>query len=199
MAVTINASTSAGLIQSADTSGALQFQTNGTTKLTVDSTGVYGQLTQGTVQVTNSGSATYYDFTGIPSWVKRITVVLASVTPASSTMQIQLGTSSGIDSTSTYISSCGRQGLTTNDFTNSTTAFVIQGAVTNQGSGNVIITTVGSNIWSYTSTITAGSSQSLSNGAGTKTLSGTLDRIRLTTAAGNVLFTAGSVNILYEG
>lgn len=153
-------------------------------------------ITSNTAIATTSGTS--FDFTGIPSWVKRITVVLASVTPASSTMQVQLGTSSGIDSTSTYISSCGRQGLTTNDFTNSTTAFVIQGASSGQGSGNVIITTVGSNIWSYTSTISAGSSQTLSNGAGTKTLSGTLDRIRLSTATGSATFSAGSVNILYE-
>ena len=37
MAVTINASTSAGLVQTADTSGVLQLQTNsGTTALTID-------------------------------------------------------------------------------------------------------------------------------------------------------------------
>jgi hypothetical protein len=99
MAVTVNASTSSGLVWSSDLTGAIQLQTNGSTKLTVDSTGVYGHLISGTVQTTNSGTATFYDFTGIPSWVKRITVVLASVTPASSTMQIQLGTSAGIDAT----------------------------------------------------------------------------------------------------
>jgi len=40
MAVTLNASTSTGLVQSADTSGIIQLQSNGTTELTVTSTGV---------------------------------------------------------------------------------------------------------------------------------------------------------------
>jgi hypothetical protein len=34
--------------------------------------------------------------------------------------------------------------------------------------------------------------------AGTKTLSGTLDRVRITTANGTDTFDAGSINILYE-
>jgi hypothetical protein len=40
MAVTINASTSTGLVQTADNSGIIQLQNNGTTELTVTSTGV---------------------------------------------------------------------------------------------------------------------------------------------------------------
>jgi hypothetical protein len=40
MAVTINASTSAGLVQTADTSGVLQLQSAGTTIATVASTGI---------------------------------------------------------------------------------------------------------------------------------------------------------------
>jgi hypothetical protein len=40
MAVTINASTSSGLIQTADTSGSLSLQANGTTIATVQSTGL---------------------------------------------------------------------------------------------------------------------------------------------------------------
>jgi hypothetical protein len=40
MAVTINASTSSGLVQNADTSGTIELQSNGTTELTVASTGV---------------------------------------------------------------------------------------------------------------------------------------------------------------
>ena len=37
MAVTLNASTTTGLVQSADTSGIIELQNNGTTKLTVNS------------------------------------------------------------------------------------------------------------------------------------------------------------------
>ena len=38
-----------------------------------------------------------------------------------------------------------------------------------------------------------------SYGAGLKTLSGTLDRIRITTVNGTDTFDAGSINIMYEG
>ena len=35
--------------------------------------------------------------------------------------------------------------------------------------------------------------------AGSKTLSGTLDRVRITTVGGTDTFDAGTINILYEG
>ena len=60
MAVTINASTTTGLVQSADTSGIIELQNNGTTKLTVNSSGatiptaIVTTLSDGT----NSTSAT---------------------------------------------------------------------------------------------------------------------------------------------
>lgn len=40
MAITINASTSSGLIQTADTSGVIELQNNGTTRMTINSSGV---------------------------------------------------------------------------------------------------------------------------------------------------------------
>jgi len=59
MTATINASTSAGVVTTADTSGILQLQTNGTAALTVDAsqnTTLAGTLT--TTGITNSGVAT---------------------------------------------------------------------------------------------------------------------------------------------
>ena len=49
MAVIINASTSTGLVQSADTSGIIQFQSNGSTKATINSSGF--SYPSGVVQV----------------------------------------------------------------------------------------------------------------------------------------------------
>lgn len=40
MAITLNASTSSGLVQTADTSGVIDLQSNGSTKLTINSSGV---------------------------------------------------------------------------------------------------------------------------------------------------------------
>jgi hypothetical protein len=82
MATTINASTSAGLVSTADTSGVLQLQTAGTTALTVNTTGAIGVGTSpsyGTSgQVLTSGGTS-----AAPTW----TTVSAS--PAGSTTQFQ--------------------------------------------------------------------------------------------------------------
>jgi hypothetical protein len=43
------------------------------------------------------------------------------------------------------------------------------------------------------------STTSVGNGAGTKTLSDTLDRVRITTVNGTDTFDAGTINIMYEG
>lgn len=76
MSVTINASTSAGLIQTADTSGTVEIQSNGSTKLTVASGGVTiptATVTTGTVTTLNAPSgvlATQNGMTGIcKAWV----------------------------------------------------------------------------------------------------------------------------------
>jgi hypothetical protein len=63
MAVTLNASTSSGLVQTADTSGTVEIQSNGTTKLTVSSSGVNigqmngGAITSGTAVASTSGTS----------------------------------------------------------------------------------------------------------------------------------------------
>ena len=55
MSCTINASTSSGLVNQADTSGILQFQTNGTATATIDTSGNVGI---GTASPSTYGSAT---------------------------------------------------------------------------------------------------------------------------------------------
>ena len=66
MAVTLNASTSTGLVQSADTSGNIELQNNGTTRLTVGSSGV----TIPTLNTATGVLATQNGMTGIAkAWV----------------------------------------------------------------------------------------------------------------------------------
>lgn len=72
MAVTLNASTTTGLVQSADTSGNIELQNNGTTRLTVNSSGatiptaIVTTLSDGT----NSTSATNLVKAPCKAWVK---------------------------------------------------------------------------------------------------------------------------------
>jgi len=199
MATIINASTSNGLIQSADTSGTLQLQSASTTKFTVDSTGAYGQIQSGTVQTTTSG--TNIDFTSIPSWVKRITVMLNGVsTSGSSLLQIQLGTSSGFVTSgyngsvayiagTSVVSNTLTTGLGTSSFNGTTDVRF----------GNIVITNITGNTWTSSATIALNASSAVGWAASSIALSGTLDRVRITTVNGTDTFDAGSINIMYEG
>ena len=197
MSVLINASTTSGLVQTADTSGTLELQSNGTTQLTVSSTGAYGQLKSGTAQASTSGTS--IDFTGLPSWVKRITVLFKAVsTNGSSPVMVQLGDAGGIETT-------GYSGSV--DFvednaagTTFSTGFNIDRTLSASDlrTGQMTIVLFGSNNWNETSLIST-TLTTLCIGAGDKTLSDTLDRIRITTVNGTDAFDAGSINILYEG
>jgi hypothetical protein len=64
--------------------------------LTTVQGGMSSALVAGTAVATTSGTS--IDFTSIPSWVKRITVMFNAVSTNSTSLpQIQLGTSSGIE------------------------------------------------------------------------------------------------------
>jgi hypothetical protein len=89
---------------------------------------------------------------------------------------------------------------TTNGGTLVTTGFGIAGgAAGNIRHGNCVITNISGNTW-VASCVGGYSDQAATwHGGGSVTLSGTLDRIRLTTVNGTDTFDAGSVNIIYEG
>ena len=204
MSVTINASTSSGLVLGPDNSGSIQLQNNGTTKLTVDSTGAYGQLVQGTAlsytQATNAG--TTLDFTGIPSWVKRITVMFSGVSVSgTSSILIQIGDSGGIETTSYTSWSAIVNSNSAVSTTGSTAGFIIStiNAAADILHGGVQLTQVTGNNWvEFGSVGRDGTVDGVTMSGGSKTLSDTLTQVRITTVDGNA-FDAGSVNILYEG
>ena len=201
MSVLINASTTSGLTQTADTSGTLELQSNGTTQLTVSSTGAYGQLKSGIAQASTSGTS--IDFTGLPSWVKRITVMFSGVsTNGTSPPQIQIG--SGSVTTSGYLGSNTFLNATIVGGANFTTGFGIGVSVslwnaTQVFHGTIVLTLQTGNTW------VCNGNNGTSNAVGTYltngslALGGTLDRIRITTVNGTDTFDAGSINILYEG
>jgi hypothetical protein len=153
-----------------------------------------GALVGGTVIASTSG--TNIDFTGIPSWVKRITVMFFNVsTNSSSKYQIQIGTSSGIQTTG-YVSSAS------NDSSSSTTTtgFLLNDNSPNSSTAFYGIYTIcllnsSNGTWSGGGNTMSPSAQYCSGG---KSLSGVLDRIRITTINGTDIFDDGSINILYE-
>jgi len=153
------------------------------------------RITSGTAVASTSGTS--IDFTGLPAWVKRITVIIKGMsTSGTSNPVIQLG--SGSVTTTGYLTSTW-QANTTN--ANNTNGFVIRGTTTAAlvQSGNLIINLLGSNIYVASGIFSqTGGADSIIVG-GDITLSGALDRVRITTTNGTDTFDAGSVNILYEG
>ena len=194
MAVTINASTSSGLVQTADTSGTVEIQSNGTTKFTVASTGAYGSITQGTAVASTSGTS--IDFTSIPSWVKRITVMFNGVsTNGTSNYMIQLGSTTF--TTSGYLGGVSHTGSSSYNSTgfniyNSATAASLQ-------FGSVVLTLLTGNTWVENGILMSSTQDTANPSGGSIALGGTLDRVRITTVGGTDTFDAGSINILYEG
>ena len=153
-------------------------------------TGV-GVLTSGTAV---SASSTSVDFTSIPSWVKRISVLFNAVsTNGSSLVEVRIG--SGSITSIGYVSygSGGSSNMST------TTGFLTTYAMATSYSmsGKVEICLVSG--LTYVASGTLGLDPLNGNiSGGTVTLGGTLDRIRITTVNGTDTFDAGSINILYE-
>lgn len=149
-----------------------------------------------TAQASTSGTS--IDFTGIPSWVRRITVMFSGVsTSGTSNIQIQLGTSSGF-TTSGYAGSIANQSGTSTAANTVGFLVSINVAATDVISGQAIIGNITGNTWVSSSTIAFTNTIALRYGAGNIALSGTLDRVRITTAGGTDTFDAGTINIMYE-
>jgi hypothetical protein len=164
---------------------------------------VTGSLTQGgslTLATAQTASGTSVDFTGIPSWAKRITVMFGSVSlNGNSSYLIQIGsgsiTSSGYSGLSNGNSSVGVTSVS------SANGFPIyaQSQPLLFG-GHMILNLISSNFWSSFHCVGFGVSNLVSVGGGSSpNLSGTLDRIRITTVNGTDTFDAGTINISYEG
>ena len=156
-------------------------------------------LTSGTAVASTSGTS--IDFTSIPSWVKRITVMFNGVsTNGTSYFQLRIGTASGIEATGytgqlielVNTASVGGTSLSTGF---GASAYV---ASASTYSGTMVLTLVSGNIWVCNGSISAYTYNGACLTTGTKTLAGVLDRVRITTVNGTDTFDAGSINILYE-
>ena len=164
---------------------------DGSASVTINSGAILG-ITSSTAVASTSGTS--IDFTSIPSWVKRITVMFNGVsTSGTSPVQIQIG--SGSITNSGYSGSCSYGTTTTNS-----SGFVVHSniAAATIAYGTVILTNVSGNVWTEMGSIGAASNAVSVSGGGLTTLTGALDRVRITTVNGTDTFDAGSINILYE-
>jgi hypothetical protein len=157
-----------------------------------------GRMVLETAKATTSGTSV--DFTGIPSWVKRVTVMFNGVsTNGTSNHRLQIG-SGGTPATSGY------SGVTTWTASSSAATALSAGfdinansSATTATTGVIILINISGNTWvaSGVTASTAGTSAT-QHVAGVISLSGVLNIVRFTSVTPDT-FDAGSINILYEG
>jgi hypothetical protein len=133
--------------------------------------------------------------------VKRVTVMFNGVsTNGTSAVIVQIG--AGSVTTSGYVSSSGNiYAANATAVATSTVGMILQQNVAGATRiGHMIFTNISGNIWVASHSL-GDNSSFITNmtGGGNVTLSGTLDRVRITTVNGTDTFDAGSINILYEG
>jgi len=193
------------VVISGDTSGAITVSAPavaGTNTLTLQAaTATNAVNTLGTAVASTSSTA--IDFTGLPSWVKRITVMFSGVsTNGSSIPQIQIG--AGAVATTGYISNSSYTTGAAGATATATSGYIINnggGGAANIITGSIVLNLLNTStgLWVAASNLIFENVVYVIIGGGSKTLSGTLDRVRITTVNGTDTFDAGTINILYEG
>lgn len=178
--------------------------TNTTNQVSISSggivTGTAGNLmlVSATSQTAPFTTNTQCDFTGIPSWAKRVSIIFSGVsTSSTSPMLIQLG--SGSITSTGYASGGWTSSATYATATNGllVSAAIVAAAVQH---GVYTLANVTGNTWVGSGSVADSSGNNYTGiGSGTIALSGALDRIRVTTATGTPTFDTGSIiNIQYE-
>ena len=176
--------------------------------VTINGSGTMSQMNQGgipggptiTTATSVSASGTSVDFTGIPSWVRRITVLFQGVsTNGASNYIIQLGTSAGV-TTSGYTGQYGfySQASSTGGGALSDGFRIVSNAAAGLNYGICIFCNISGNTWVGSTNTSMTSSGYTGQTNGFISLAGTLDRVRITTQNGTDTFDAGTINILYE-
>ena len=156
-----------------------------------------GVLTSATAQ-TASGAT--ISFTGIPSWAKRITVLLKAVTTVSSGLPaIRAGAGSyeatGYSSTNNAIGQS-----TVASSLSATTSWDLQnsGGSTQIYSGQLVITRLEGYVYTIAGQVSYNTNGSTALTTGYKIFSGDISQLQLRMSTGADTFNGGSINIMYE-
>ena len=173
---------------------------DGSASVTINNGAVLG-ITRGTAVPTTSNTS--ISFISIPSWAKRVTIMLVGVsTNGASGLAVQIGPVAGVE-TSGY-SGYGWTGNTSN--AGYTTEWIIQGTNTigNFHSGTVTLSLVDSatNTWVMSAVGAGIGTNTVSIAGGSKAIAGALSVLRIigsNTGSPVDTFDAGSINIMYEG
>jgi hypothetical protein len=155
------------------------------------------QIVSGVAQASTSGTS--IDFTSIPSWCKRITIIFYGVSGnGTSNLLIQLGTGSTPTYTSSGYLSTTTVAAGTVSTASSTAGFIVwQNTATFLLSGTMTLINITGNTWISNTTGKLSSTETVIAG-GDVALGAVLTAVRITRVNGPDTFDAGSINILYE-
>jgi hypothetical protein len=191
------------VVISGDTSGAITVlapAVSGTNTLTLQAGTATNSMNTLATAVTASGTSV--DFTGIPAWVERITVMISGLSgSAASDFLFQLGDSGGIEATGYTGAGTLVGGGGATSATNYTTGFGFAGGGTTAKvwQGAIRFTNITGNTWIADGVFGRSDAANTAQVGGSKALSDVLTQVRITHLNGTDTFDAGTVNILYEG
>lgn len=157
------------------------------------------QIVLGTTVASTSGTS--IDFTGIPSWARRVTIYFVGVsTNGTSNLQVQIGDSGGFEVTGYLGGSAQASNGNFVNAVNNSSGFLQTGAniAASTVHGSFSMVNIGSNTWVGSGTAARSDAASVNSSGGSKQLSDTLTQVRITTAGGVDTFDAGSINISWE-
>jgi hypothetical protein len=160
-----------------------------------------GAVTTLVAATSQSASGSSVDFTGIPSWVKRVSVIFSGVS-LSSTANILVRVGSGSTTSSGYVGyHFIQQGSGTPLVAAETTGFLIRtNTAASVAHGKLTIDLITGNTYVASGTFVGLSGASIATfwgTGGTIALGGVLDRVVITSTSTDT-FDAGTINILYE-
>lgn len=196
----------ASLVLTGDSSGQVTIAAPavaGTNTLTLQAaTATIAINTLGTAVASTSGTS--INFTGLPDWVERITILFAGVsTSGTSNVGIQLGTGGTPTYTTTGYAAAGNTiaggGVASASYTtlfglgsgNQLAASIMQ--------GRMEIYNITGNTWVFSGTTSQTNTNATHLGNGSIALGAELTAVRITTSGGTDTFDAGTINIFYEG
>ena len=157
--------------------------------------GVSTNIVQASAQTVSAVTAV--NFTGIPSWVRRITIMLSGLAVSSGTPNLTMRIGAGAYDATSYNSIASRNITTTTNANTSTSAFVLNVGTAGTYYGSIVLTNVTGNIWALSSILADPSNSAINMAAGTHTTSAALSQLQLIMSDGTSTLT-GTVNILYE-
>lgn len=155
-------------------------------------------LTFDTAKASTSGTSV--DFSSIPSWVRRITVAFSGVSVSGTSIPlVQIGVG-GSPTTSGYTAGTVALSSTASTQSTSTQGFPVFANLASYAlHGALSLVNVSGNLWVASGVFyNVATTTYAAPVAGSVTLSGVLNMVRVTTVNGTDTFDAGTINICYE-